>query len=107
MIYCGFSLIDQIKMIIVVSELVWNVLCYVDGGIVFIEIFKKEGKFGILVFILDKGLGIDDVELVLIDGFIIGGGLGLGLSGVKWLMSEFLLDIKWGEGIIVMIVKWK
>ncbi|RLP55236.1 MAG: anti-sigma regulatory factor [Ketobacter sp.] len=107
MIHCGFSLIDQTKMITAASELARNALRYADGGTAFIETLKKEGKPGILVSISDKGPGIDDVELALTDGFTTGGGLGLGLSGAKRLTSEFSLDTKRGEGTTVTIVKWK
>jgi serine/threonine-protein kinase RsbT len=45
-------------------------------------------------------------ELALTDGWSIGGGLGLGLSGARRLVDEFELISKAGGGTSVVVVKW-
>jgi serine/threonine-protein kinase RsbT len=55
----------------------------------------------------DQGPGIVDIDLALKDGYTTGGGLGLGLSGSRRLMSEFEIVSRVGEGTRVTVAKWK
>jgi len=56
---------------------------------------------------IDEGPGIASIEQALKDGYSTGGGLGLGLSGARRLMSEFELDSKPGHGTRVSVTRWK
>lgn len=102
----GLSLVDQIKIVIVVSELVCNILDYGGGGYVVIELLIVLWC-GVCLIFVDSGFGICDIDEVLCDGFMIGLGLGLGLGGVKCLFSEFNIVFMFGQGICIMIVCWK
>ena len=55
----------------------------------------------------DQGPGISDLDRALTDGFTTGGGLGLGLSGARRLSNEFEIASRPGEGVRIMIARWK
>ncbi|MBW4665157.1 MAG: anti-sigma regulatory factor [Chroococcus sp. CMT-3BRIN-NPC107] len=103
----GFRLVEQTKIITASSELARNTLDYGGGGTMTIEIIESEFRQGIRLIFSDKGPGISNIELALQDGYTTGGGLGLGLSGAKRLMSELEIVSRVGEGTIVTITKWK
>lgn len=54
----------------------------------------------------DEGPGIEDIDLVLKDGYSKINSLGLGLSGSKRLMDEFEISSIVGKGTKVIIKKW-
>lgn len=102
-----FSLVDQTKLVTAVSELARNTLNYGGGGIAVIECLEESQRRGLRLTFTDQGPGIPDLELALQDGYTTGGGLGMGLSGAKRLVSEFNIVSTVGEGTTVTITKWK
>lgn len=104
----GMGLVDQTKVVTAASELARNTLDYGGGGEAIIETLNKDHKTpGIRLIFADKGPGIPDIELALTDGYTSGGGLGLGLSGSKRLMSDFHIETAVGKGTRVTVTKWK
>lgn len=104
----GFSILDQTKVITAASELARNIIDYGGGGEVKLALVKNEReKPGVQLIFEDQGPGIENVDLALTDGFTTGGGLGMGLSGSKRLMSEFSLETEKGKGTRVTVTKWK
>ncbi|HET7341832.1 MAG TPA: anti-sigma regulatory factor [Methylomirabilota bacterium] len=103
----GFSLVDQTKIVTAASELARNTLDYGGGGTVRIEAVAEGGRTGLRLTFEDKGPGIEDVALVMKDGYTSGGGLGLGLGGAKRLSNEFEIVSRPGEGTRVSIVRWR
>lgn len=102
-----FSLVDQTKIVTAASELARNTLDYGGGGTVKLEVLQEGNRRGIRLTFEDKGLGIEDIELALKDGYTTGGGLGMGLSGTKRLVNEFQIVSQVGVGTCVTITKWK
>ena len=103
----GFSLVDQTKIITASSELARNTLTYGGGGTLTLEVIEVGYRQGLRLIFNDRGAGISDIELALKDGYTTGGGLGMGLSGTKRLMSEFEISSRVGGGTQVKIIKWK
>ena len=103
----GFSLVDQTKMVTAASELARNTLDYGGGGTARIESLNEGMRKGVRMTFEDQGPGIPDTELALRDGYTTGGGLGLGLSGARRLMSEFDLQSTVGKGTRVSAVRWR
>jgi serine/threonine-protein kinase RsbT len=89
----GFSLVDQTKIVTAASELARNILDYGGGGEATIEVHS--------------GPGIADIEQAMRDGYITGGGLGLGLGGARRLSNEFEIQSSPGNGTRVTITRWK
>jgi serine/threonine-protein kinase RsbT len=54
----------------------------------------------------DSGPGIGDLDLALTDGWSTGAGLGLGLSGARRLVDEFVITTETGSGTMVVMTKW-
>src|SRR5262245_14028860 len=102
-----FSLVDQTKIVTAASELARNTLIHGGGGTVRLEALAEGVRKGLRLTFEDQGPGIPDVELALRDGYTTGGGLGLGLSGSKRLVSQFDIDSRVGEGTRVTVIKWK
>jgi serine/threonine-protein kinase RsbT len=103
----GFSLVDSTKIVTAASELARNTLIHGGGGTVRLESLVEGIRKGLRLTFEDQGPGIADLQLALQDGYTTGGGLGLGLSGSKRLMSDFDITSRVGEGTRVTITKWK
>jgi serine/threonine-protein kinase RsbT len=103
----GFSLVDQTKVVTAASELARNTLKHGGGGTCRIEAVTDGLRKGLRLTFEDRGPGIPDVQLALTDGYTTGGGMGLGLSGSKRLVTDFDLWSKVGEGTRVTVTKWK
>ena len=102
-----FSLVDQTKIVTAASELARNTLQHGGGGTMILAIDENGVRQGLRLVFEDKGPGIADVEQAMRDGYTTAGGMGLGLSGSKRLMSQFELETKVGEGTRVMVTRWK
>jgi len=103
----GFSLVDQTKIVTAASELARNTVDYGGGGMVRVQRLSQGQRVGLRLTFEDKGPGIEDVALVLKDGYTTGGGLGLGLGGAKRLSNEFEIVSRPGEGTRVSIARWR
>lgn len=102
-----FTLVDQTKIVTAASELARNTLQHGGGGSMTIEIAENGAYQGLRLTFEDKGPGIADVNQAMKDGFTTGGGMGLGLSGSKRLMSQFEIESNLGEGTRVTVTRWK
>ncbi len=102
-----FSLVDQTKIVTAASELARNTVDYGGGGTVRLEALNDGKRVGLRLTFEDKGPGIEDIGLVLKDGYTTSGGLGLGLGGAKRLSNEFEIVSCPGEGTRVSITRWK
>ncbi|MER7760954.1 anti-sigma regulatory factor [Streptomyces sp. NPDC097619] len=100
------SLVEQTKLITAASELARNTLIYGGGGTMTGTVIEEWGRRGIRLVFADQGPGIADVELALTDGWTSGNGMGLGLSGSRRLVDDFVLDSAPGRGTTVTITKW-
>jgi len=106
-ISCGFSLVDQTKIVTAASELARNAVLYGGGGTVRLEALNDGARRGLRLVFEDQGPGIPDVSQALKDGFTTGSGLGLGLGGARRLVNEFDIDSRPGEGTRVTITRWR
>ena len=77
---CGFSLIDQTKLVTAASELARNAVKYGGGGEMRWELLQDGGRRGVRLTFIDQGPGISNIEQAMTDGWTSGGGLGMGLS---------------------------
>lgn len=103
----GFRAVDCAKIATAISELTRNILLYAGAGTVLVKTVEGvTGRIGIEVTAEDSGPGIQDIDVVMRDGYSTSKGLGLGLPGTKRLMDEFEVASKFGEGTTVKVSKW-
>lgn len=103
----GLGLVDQTKIVTAASELARNMVDYGGGGTVLLEALEDNARRGLRLTFEDQGPGIANTALALTDGYTTGGGLGLGLSGSRRLVSEFDLWSEPGKGTRVTVTRWK
>ncbi len=89
------------------SELARNIVRFAKRGEIIVSLVGPDDDLiGVTIVATDVGPGIEDVELVLEDGFTTYGGLGLGLGGCRRLMDEFAISSEVGRGTTVTMSKW-
>jgi serine/threonine-protein kinase RsbT len=103
----GFSLVDQTKIVTAASELARNTVDHGGGGTVRAQTLSEGQRVGLRLTFEDKGPGIENVDLVMKDGYTTGGGLGLGLGGARRLSNQFDIVSRLGEGTRVSITRWR
>lgn len=101
-----FGGVDQARITTAISELARNIYLYAGSGQITIDVLEENGRKGIQISASDNGPGINDIRMVLQDGFSTSGGLGAGLPGVKRLMDSFDIDSMPGAGTKITIAKW-
>ncbi len=102
----GFSALNQTKIVTAASELGRNTIEHGLGGNVTIEHVQEPHSGGIRLVFKDSGPGIPDLAQALVDGFTSKKGLGLGLSGSKRLMDEFVVASPAEGGTLITVTKW-
>ena len=102
----GFSSTDQTIIATAISELARNIVEYAHNGEIRLTLLGTATARGIRVEAHDDGPGIANIELAMQEGYSTGGGLGLGLPGIRRLMDEFVIDSKPGKGTTVITTKW-
>ncbi len=103
----GFSGSEQALIATAISEAARNILQYAHSGEIAFKPIANGDREGILIIARDHGPGIKDIQRALEDGFSSSGGLGLGLPGIKRLMSELEIQSSPGTGTTLTIRKWK
>jgi serine/threonine-protein kinase RsbT len=102
----GFGIIDQARIATAISELARNVVLYAQRGQITLTLVEDNGKTGLQIICEDEGPGIENVGLVMRNGYSSMQGLGMGLPGTKRLMDEFEIKSQAGKGTTVIICKW-
>ncbi len=103
----GFDEIGVGEIETAISELATNLVKHraKNGEIILIPLNDK-GMIGIEVRSEDEGPGIKNTALAMKEGGSTAGTLGIGLSGVKRLMDEFLIESEIDKGTTVVARKW-
>ena len=103
----GFGVIDQARIATAISELARNIVLYAQDGLVSLEEIEEDGRQGIQITCSDEGPGIEDINLVMQDGYSSQRGLGMGLPGTRRLMDEFEIESQLGVGTTIKVRKWR
>lgn len=103
----GFSGSEQVLIATAISEAARNIIQYARSGEIILTRIQNSDKVGIEIVARDQGPGIKDIRRVMEDGYSSSGGLGLGLPGIKRLMSEMDIQSTPGKGTTLTFRKWK
>ncbi len=101
-----FSAVDVSMLATVVAELGSNILKYAGQGHIRIQPTHDGSRHGVTLVAEDNGPGIPDVDRALQEHYSSSGTLGLGLSGVRRMVSDFQLNSSPGHGCQVQVRKW-
>jgi serine/threonine-protein kinase RsbT len=104
--HLGFTGSDLTMIATAVSEIARNIVVHAKRGTITFAPVHNSNKSGIRIVARDEGPGIRDVQQAMQYGYSSRHGLGVGLPGAKWLMDEFHIDSKTGEGTVVTMKKW-
>jgi len=102
----GLGIVDQTRITTAASELFRNMYLYANGGKVYIETGFFEGHNAFIITCIDKGPGIDNLDLAMSDGYTSGGGMGYGLPGSKRLVDFFEIESEKDKGTEIRLMKW-
>jgi serine/threonine-protein kinase RsbT len=106
----GFSMADQTRIALSVTELAHNILQYAGAGILEFEpvnrVPSSRTAKGLEIRAIDSGPGIVNVNLAMMFGYSTSGGLGMGLPSVKSLMDEVEVKSNGGKGTVIIARKW-
>ncbi len=102
----GFVDSDLTLIATAISEVARNIVDHAKSGEIRLTLANHGSRRGILIVASDHGPGIPDINRAMQYGFSTNKGLGVGLPGAKWLMDEFEINSKVGEGTTVMMRKW-
>jgi serine/threonine-protein kinase RsbT len=103
----GYDLLGETMLVTAASELARNAVVYGGGGEMTWEVLSLGCSAGIRLTFVDHGPGIADLTRALTAGWSSGVGLGLGLTGARRLVHEFIIDSAPGKGTRVSIVRWR
>lgn len=103
----GFSGADVTLIAAAISEVARNIVDHAKHGEIVMQGIQQSGKQGIEIVARDEGPGIRDLVQAMQYGYSTRKGLGVGLPGAKWLMDEFDIVSKVGEGTTVTMKKWR
>jgi serine/threonine-protein kinase RsbT len=105
--HAGFEVLGRTMLVTAASEIARNAVIHGGGGELTWEVLCQGRSVGIRLTFVDHGPGIADLTLAMTPGWSSGVGLGLGLTGTKRLVHEFVIDSAPGEGTRVSIVRWR
>lgn len=89
------------KVNLVVSELATNLAKHAQKGEILLRAFNFLGSSGLEIISVDHGPGIDDLDLVQVDGYTESDTLGGGLGSIRRLADSFEISSKPDSGTVV------
>jgi serine/threonine-protein kinase RsbT len=102
----GFNGSDLTLVATAISEVARNIVDHAKRGEIILATVNHGSRQGITIIARDEGPGIPDIARAMEYGYSTRKGLGVGLPGAKWLMDEFEIDSKVGQGTTVTMKKW-
>lgn len=104
---CRMGIVEQTRITTAVSELLRNMYQYANGGEVTVNTGEANNHQALIITFVDRGPGIDNLELAMSDGYTSGGGMGYGLPGAKRLVDSFEIRTEVNFGTEIRLMKWK
>lgn len=104
---CRMGIVEQTRITTAVSELLRNMYQYAGGGEVTVNTGEANNHQALIITFVDRGPGIDNLELAMSDGYTSGGGMGYGLPGAKRLVDSFEIRTEVNFGTEIRLMKWK
>jgi serine/threonine-protein kinase RsbT len=103
----GFSRTDATLVATAISEIARNIVVHAGRGEIEMKPAYQPDRRGVTVIARDHGPGIHDVDAAMREGYGTKGGLGLGLPGVRRIMTEFAIETAPNRGTTVTMHMWR
>lgn len=107
--FCRAAGLDPARteaLVTAASELARNALVYAGSGELLVAIVQEGRRRSVRVCVRDRGPGIADLELALLDGYTTGTGLGLGLPSARRLTDRLQVETGADCGTTVTVTTW-
>lgn len=102
----GFDEQDAGRAALVATEIGTNLIKHGGGGELIAQRITSEGRAGLELLGLDKGVGMADVDKCLRDGYSTGGSPGTGLGAIERMSQNFEIYSRPGQGTAVLAQLW-
>jgi signal transduction histidine kinase/CheY-like chemotaxis protein len=101
----GFEAQDQTRIATAVSEIARNAYRYAGAGTVEFMLQGEHPPQLLIMHIVDRGPGIEDLQRILDGRYESASGMGLGILGSKRLVDQFDIRSRPGEGTEAVLTK--
>lgn len=102
----GFNEQQNGELALLITEAATNIIKHAGEGEILLRSLYWSNTAGIEIIALDRGPGIDDVCLQMLDGNSTAGTYGIGLGTIARLSHEFDVYSQPGEGTILWMRLW-
>lgn len=102
----GFDSFGIAAITTAASELARNAWVHGKGGDVTLQSVSNDVRNGLRLVFVDRGPGILNLEQALTGGYSTANSLGLGLSGSRRLVDDFVIETVPEQGTKVIVTKW-
>ncbi|MFY0481415.1 SpoIIE family protein phosphatase [Flavobacterium sp. PLA-1-15] len=97
---CGFTAHRAGETDIIIAELASNLIKFAGSGELLYRAVPHQGKWKIELYVLDKGIGIDNIAKIMHDGYSSSNTLGQGLGAIRRLSNTFQIYSMKGWGTV-------
>ncbi len=98
----GFDEVATGRVALVATELATNLVRHASQGRLLIAVVESHGEPMVEILSMDRGPGMANVDMNLVDGYSTGGTSGSGLGAVRRLSNEFDIFSLPPSGTVVM-----
>lgn len=102
----GFDEVRTGQVALVITEAATNIVKHAGEGEILLRVRHAAGCAGVEIVALDRGPGIGNVALRMVDGNSSTGTYGVGLGAIQRLSSEFDLYSAEGQGAVLAMTVW-
>jgi signal transduction histidine kinase len=102
---CGFTMLDQVRIATVVSELARNIVNYASSGTVHFSVSAQQPYQVLDIAVVDDGPGISKLDTILAGRYLSSTGMGLGILAARKLMERCDIVTAPGQGTRIMLSK--
>jgi anti-sigma regulatory factor (Ser/Thr protein kinase) len=102
----GFDEVRTGQVALVITEAATNIVKHAREGEILLRSRHSGGCAGVEIIALDRGPGIANVDLRMVDGSSSTGTYGVGLGAIVRLASEFDIYTVVGQGTVLAMTVW-
>lgn len=102
----GFTEVRNGELALLITEAATNIIKHAGDGEILLRSLYSGSAVGVEVIAIDKGPGIDDLSLQMLDGNSTTGTYGIGLGAMARMSHEFDIHTQAEEGTVLWMRLW-